>query len=137
MLAARGSDPDVRAALEAALTAERDALGDPAAFSHASFAFHDCVVEQSGSTTLHAVFSLLGAVLQRHSDIRLEEESAIPSGAADRATLMRAHKAHVKFVEVVMSGDVDKAEALWARHVEAISQELKSESDPRGVVDLF
>lgn len=137
MLAARGDDPKVGAALEAALQRERDALDDPAEFSRASFAFHDCVVEQSGNVTMHAVFSLLGAVLQRHSDVRIEEERRLPEGGADRATLARAHRAHRKFVDLVLKQDVEQASRLWRDHAEAVSHALRSDSDPRKVVDLF
>jgi DNA-binding FadR family transcriptional regulator len=135
MLAARGDDPDVRKALHEALGRERDALDDPIEFSHASFAFHDLVVELSGNVTLHAVFGVLGDVVQRHTDVRIAEESK--TAATDRAALTKAHRAHVRFVEHVEAQDVAAATKLWRSHVEAVSHALGSDTDPRRVVDLF
>lgn len=137
MLAVRGRDPEVRKALQGALRRERDALDDPAEFSHASFAFHDLVVALSGNVTLHAVFGVLGDILQRHADVRMAEESKVSPAATDRATLMKGHRAHVRFVEHVEAEDVAAATALWRSHVEAVSHALGSDTDPRGVVDLF
>ncbi|WP_019875889.1 FadR/GntR family transcriptional regulator [Sporichthya polymorpha] len=137
MLAARGGDPEVRKALQEALQRERDSLDDPAAFSHASFAFHDLVVELSGNVTLHAVFGVLGDVVQRHTDVRVAEETQVSPAATDRAALMKGHRAHVRFVEHVEAEDVAAATALWRTHVEAVSHALGSDTDPRGVVDLF
>jgi DNA-binding FadR family transcriptional regulator len=137
MLAARGADPDVRKALQEALRRERDALDDPAEFSHASFAFHELVVELSGNVTLHAVFGVLGAVVQRHLDVRMAEDMQQSPAATDRTALMKGHRAHVRFVEHVEAEDVAAATALWRSHVEAVSHALGSDTDPRRVIDLF
>jgi DNA-binding FadR family transcriptional regulator len=137
MLATRGADPDIRKALHAALDRERDALDDPAEFSHASFAFHDLVVELSGNVTLHAVFGVLGDIVQRHTDMRVAEDMRRSPAATDRAALMKGHRAHVRFVEHVEAQDVAAATALWRSHVEAVSHALSADTDSRRVVDLF
>lgn len=137
MLAARGSDPEIRKALRDALQRELDAMDDPAAFSHASFAFHDLVVELSGNVTLHAVFGVLGDVVQRHADMRMAEQSQLSPASTDRSTLMKGHRAHARFVQHVEAEDVAAATKLWRSHVEAVSHALGSDTDPRGVVDLF
>lgn len=137
MLAARGADPEVRKALQEALRRERDALDDPAEFSHASFAFHELVVELSGNVTLRAVFGVLGDIVQRHLDIRMAEDMERAPAATDRAALMKGHRAHARFVEHVEAEDVAAATKLWRSHVEAVSHALGSDTDPRRVIDLF
>jgi DNA-binding FadR family transcriptional regulator len=97
---------------------------------------HNAVVKLSGNTTLHAVFSLLGSVIERHTDERIAEarDAARAVGAED---LRRAHRAHRRFLDLVRGGDVERATSQWQRHLESISSALLAGGESSHVVDLF
>jgi DNA-binding FadR family transcriptional regulator len=139
MLATRAArEPEILDELEAAISAEADALtrDDHVEVGRAGLHVHNAVVKLSANTTLHAVFSLLGSVIERHTDERIAEarDAARAAGADD---LRRAHRAHRRFLDLVRAGDVDKAANQWQRHVESINTALLAGGESSHVVDLF
>lgn len=139
LLAERAShEPDILDELEAAIVAEAKALtrDDHVEVGRAGLHVHNAVVKLSGNTTLHSVFSLLGSVIERHTDERIAEarDAARAAGAED---LQRAHRAHRRFLDLVRGGDVDKAATQWKRHVDSINTALLAGGESSHVVDLF
>jgi DNA-binding FadR family transcriptional regulator len=139
MLAERaGADPEILDELEGAIAAEADALthDDQVEVGRAGLHVHNAVVKLSGNTTLHAVFSLLGSVIERHTDERIAEarDAGPAAGAED---LRRAHRAHRRFLELVRAGDIERASTQWRRHLESISSALLAGGGSSRVVDLF
>lgn len=139
LLAERAShEPEILAELEAAIAKEADALtrDDHVEVGRAGLHVHNAVVKLSGNTTLHSVFSLLGSVIERHTDERIAEarDAAREVGAED---LQRAHRAHRRFLDLVRSGDVEKASSQWRRHLDSINAALLAGGESSHVVDLF
>jgi DNA-binding FadR family transcriptional regulator len=133
-LLAERADPEIVAALRAALADEADALDDPSRLSRAHGRFHQRVVQLTGSHTYDALSSVANRIIQVQAD-RFVAEHGDERSAQDG--LARAHRAHVRLVDLIAAGAAQDAEDLWRRHLEAGDAQLLSAPDSHSVLDLL
>jgi hypothetical protein len=77
------------------------------------------------------------AVDPEHDSARVDG-TRTRSGAIGTAGLADAHRAHLRLVKLVASGDDVEAEKLWRRHLEAATEELaRHPRAARTVIDLL
>jgi DNA-binding FadR family transcriptional regulator len=120
------------AALLRAAMEEAEGLIDPGAQLDAQHRFHTLLVELAGNQTIQMVHGVVQQILERADRVR----QSPPTPEAEKARHQGA-KAHRKVVELIASGDVDGATALWRHHVsEAAAYVLRGDTSTR-VLDLL
>lgn len=117
------------------LKEEEDALDDRVAFGQKSIRFHELVAELAGVETLTVSVRQFNWVLGR---LTTTVEADLISQAGPDDGNRRAHRAHVKFVDL-LEGTDDPAtvQQYWQRHVDAISSRLLEVASSETVIDLF
>jgi len=133
-LLAERADPEVVAALRAALADEAAALDDPATLSRAHGRFHQQVVALTGSHTYDVLSSVANRIIQAQADRFVAEHGA---EEATLEGLAKAHRAHARLVDLIAAGAAQDAEDLWRRHLEAGDAQLLSAPDSHSVLDLL
>jgi DNA-binding FadR family transcriptional regulator len=118
-------------ALRAALEEEEAAAADPAAFAHASGAFHEQVIRLAGNNTLALFAGILHGIIEGHSEIVYRDER----DATERTR--RSGAAHARLVELVEAGDAEAAEAHWRAHMEDLGTRMTRNNALKRPVDLF
>lgn len=135
-LLARARDPETIATLQAILDKEAAAVEEDDLI-RAEGRFHRAVVELTGNRAL----SLLSAVANNivaGQIARRVDGMRTRSGVIGTTGLADAHRAHVRLVKLVASGDDVEAEKLWRRHLEAATEELaRHPRAARTVIDLL
>jgi DNA-binding FadR family transcriptional regulator len=137
LLAERAS-PEIVASLRAALADEADVLAtrpdDAARLARAHGRFHQQVVALTGCHTYEALSSVANRIIQVQADRFMVEHGA---ENVTQEQLARAHRAHVRLVDLIAAGAADDAEDLWRRHLEAGDAHLMSAPGARSVLDLL
>jgi DNA-binding GntR family transcriptional regulator len=76
-------------------------------------AFHELIVELSGNETVILMSEMLRHIL--HQD-NLRPATG-PESSVDRRRVRRAQKEHQQLVQLIETGDSERAEQLWTRHL--------------------
>jgi DNA-binding FadR family transcriptional regulator len=112
----------------------RERLHDAEGFSKATVEFHELVLTSAGNQTLRLIADILDEIFQRHAQqIVLEHRGVGDQLELNRATL----RAHSRLVEIIESGDGDKAEAAWRRHLELTGRVMLKLRGATTVLDLY
>ena len=98
----------------------------------ASVRFHETVCEASGMKTLALCVRQFDFVIHQLTDL-VEERGKIEG----RSGNMRAHRAHVRFVQMLQTSTGPQVEKYWRKHVEEIGEQLLRGRLGARVVDLF
>jgi len=131
---ARERGADAIRALEDNLAAARAHIDDPAALIRLQEQFHLLVVQHAGNQTLGIFAEML------HHIIELQNESYVARWGGDpteRKGAKQGERTHERFLECVMTGDVDGAEELWSRHLDEGAEYVLRGSDATTVLDLL
>jgi DNA-binding FadR family transcriptional regulator len=134
MLAEADDRDDIVAQLRKALAEEEAVLHQPVELSHAYGRFHHLIVALSGSQT----FEVLTSVSSRMIQVQADRYMSGKAGRADhRVASDAAHRAHIRFVELVAAGAAQDAQDLWRKHLAAGDSELQAGPDVNSVLDLL
>jgi DNA-binding FadR family transcriptional regulator len=134
MLARNRSAEDVKR-LREAVTAERDMSADPGHLLELQNEFHRLVIDMAGNQTLAVLSDVIRHIIELATQSYVDADGgSSPSSAASAATATRTH---AKVVELVADKDAAGAEALWRKHILAISARLRSSGVAGSVVDLL
>jgi DNA-binding FadR family transcriptional regulator len=134
MLAEAEERDDIVAQLRKALAEEEAVLHQPVELSHAYGRFHHLIVALSGSQT----FEVLTSVSSRMIQVQADRYMSAKAGRADhRVASDAAHRAHIRFVELVAAGAAQDAQDLWRKHLAAGDSELQTGPDVNTVLDLL
>jgi GntR family transcriptional repressor for pyruvate dehydrogenase complex len=112
--AAHASDEDI-ADFEAALVANREALGDLKRFERSDVAFHYVLAVIPGNPIFTAIHAALAEWL-------LEQRQTTLAPGEDKV----AYEAHRKIFEAVAARDPDRAEAAMREHLEYVARRYTS-----------
>ncbi|MBV6756209.1 FadR family transcriptional regulator [Rhodococcus opacus] len=113
----------------------RSVFDDPPAFSSAGARFHIKLVELSGNRTLAAVIGMLSEIVERELTKTLADKG--PETDTIRKANKRAMRGYEKIVEVIRSGDGERAEQAWREHMQSARRYLNNSKDEARVVDLL
>jgi DNA-binding FadR family transcriptional regulator len=134
MLAEAEDRDGIVAQLRKALAEEEAVLHQPVELSHAYGRFHHLIVALSGSQT----FEVLTSVSSRMIQVQADRYMSAKAGRTDhRVASDAAHRAHIRFVELVAAGAAQDAEELWRKHLAAGDHELQNDPDVNSVLDLL
>jgi DNA-binding FadR family transcriptional regulator len=131
-------NPEAGGRLDAVLQAEAallDTLGDEA-MSQVLTAFHDTVLELSGSRTLLALGKLLDAVVQRDT-LRKISDISVDGPSSRQDGLRESHATHRRLAAVISSGDCDRAERTMRKHLEVLRHNFTQSAGGDAIIDLF
>jgi DNA-binding FadR family transcriptional regulator len=128
LLAASKTKDKAIARLREAIEEEEAALDDPVRFGEASIRFHELVASLAGVDSLTLCVRQFNWVVGRlTSEVESEGGSGNP----------RAHRSHVKFVELLETASPADVQDYWQRHVDQISDRLLQSWPGKKVLDLF
>ena len=134
MLAEAEDRDGIVAQLRKALAEEEAVLHQPVELSHAYGRFHHLIVALSGSQT----FEVLTSVSSRMIQVQADRYMSAKAGRTDhRVANDAAHRAHIRFVELVAAGAAQDAQELWRKHLAAGDSELQADPDVNSVLDLL
>lgn len=131
ILASRHREPALIATLRAALEGEAAASDDARALTLAEGNFHRLVVELTGNHALVMLSAVTNRLIAQQIARSLDHREAI----ADEG-FAEAHRAHVRLVELIESGDEVAAEAEWGRHLRSATEHL-ARAPAATVIDLL
>ena len=114
-LAATRREPEVRAALEAAISEFLDACaaGDLARMNAADFALHRAIAQASGNPLFERFLAMLGSVVIPRQSIRIVERSPV----ARQRYLATVQREHARIVEAIAAGDPAAARRAMRAHL--------------------
>lgn len=134
MLARAEGRDRIVATLRSALEEEEAALEEPVELSHAYGRFHQLIVALTGSQAFEALTSVSNRIIQVQADRYMRGEAVQPD---QRVPSDLAHRAHIRFVELVAAGAAQDAEELWRKHLAAGESELRADPNVNSVLDLL
>lgn len=134
MLAEAEDRDGIVAQLRKALDEEEAALHEPVELSHAYGRFHHLIVALSGSQTFEALTSVSNRLIQVQADRYMSNKTG---RTGRRVSSDAAHRAHIRFVELVAAGAAQDAEDLWRKHLAVGDSELQGDPDVNSVLDLL
>ena len=134
MLAHADDRERIVAELRTALDEEEAVLGEPVELSHAYGRFHQLIVQLSGSQTFEVLTSVSNRIIQVQADRYMRANATRPDRHIDSHA---AHRAHIRFVELVAAGAGQDAEELWRKHLAAGDSELRADPEVNTVLDLL
>jgi len=77
-------------------------------------------------------------VSSRRIQVQADRYMSAKAGRADhRVASDAAHRAHIRFVELVAAGAAQDAQDLWRKHLAAGDSELQAGPDVNSVLDLL
>jgi DNA-binding FadR family transcriptional regulator len=128
---AKDRDPAVIAELERIV--EQDAQLEPGdAAVERLTDFHAAIARLSGNKTLQIVTDML-----HHIVVKANRSLQPTEGARAEQARRRSAKTHRIVLDLIKSGEADKAGALWRRHLEKAEEFVLSGSELSTVVDLL
>ena len=128
----RDHDDSDLEALREALDREAAALARPGRFRSAEVRYHELVCTLAGVETMAIFARQLNWILRR-----LAEEHRATPGNDGRSQAEVAHKAHERLFKLIESGDAEKAEQFWYKHVFEVDERLLVGREGQHVVDLY
>jgi DNA-binding FadR family transcriptional regulator len=133
ILAARRSAEDI-ATLKQINEKADAAADDPVAFLDAHHQFHNAVSDLAGNQTIALLARMIDAILDaadvQHVEARLADETEIRAGK-------RAQRTHVKFIDLLESGDSLGAEKLWRKHLSEAGLHITSTDEAKTTLDVM
>jgi DNA-binding FadR family transcriptional regulator len=112
----------------------RAVIDDPVAAVRSQLAFHMLVVHLAGNKTLTLFAEMIQQIIRLHHESYVarrgtasEQDQNIASGG----------RAHARLVDLIESGDTDKAEAHWRRHLDEASEFTLRGTDATTVLDVL
>lgn len=119
--------------LEENLTETAEAIGDGAAFTHASRNFHDLVVAHTQPVTTRLIVRSLVAVWSAQEEAWAQEASQVGNypATAEQRVVLNAHK---QIAARILEGDSAGAERSARSHLKAVQQRVLDEFGDR-IVD--
>ncbi|MCW2688419.1 MAG: transcriptional regulator, GntR family [Mycobacterium sp.] len=128
---ATNCDPDVIAELEEIVAREGTHKTGGEGVSELT-EFHAAIARLSGNKTLQIVSEML------HHIIEKANRSLQPTkGARAEQALRRSAKTHAMLLDLIKSGETDKAAELWNRHLKQAEEYVLAGSEMSTVVDLL
>jgi DNA-binding FadR family transcriptional regulator len=131
--AARRAAPGV---LNALIEQQSQALaaGDVEGHARASARFHRGLIELTGNGPLILLMSMLTHIYERHLST-----AALAANVerADTSSRQRGLKVHAKLVELIESGEGNRAETYWRKHLETIDKLLRDNFVVDRPIDLL
>jgi DNA-binding FadR family transcriptional regulator len=134
MLAQAADRDAIASALRKALADEQAVLDDPVELSHAYGRFHQLIVHLTGSQTFEALAAVSNRIIQAQADRYM---TARGYETERKQATDAAHRAHVRFVNLVAAGAAQDAEDLWRKHLQAGDSQLLADPDINSVLDLL
>jgi DNA-binding FadR family transcriptional regulator len=131
-LALKHTDDDI-ARLRAAIDVEKAAKGQPMALVQAQDDFHALLVELTGNNTLILLGGILRYIVDRANSSYLATDS---DSSVRKSNARKAHRTHVKLVDLIEAGKAEEAEDLWERHVTAADDAVNA-AGTTTVLDLL
>jgi DNA-binding FadR family transcriptional regulator len=95
------------------------------AFAENDIRFHLAIVEATGSTTLAALSKMLFQIIEAHNALFIATHPRGYSSSVNK----QAHRAYMRLVKLLTDGDIEAAQKLWRRHLEAAAMYMVGESD--------
>ncbi|MBX7453897.1 FCD domain-containing protein [Mycolicibacterium sp. 3033] len=121
-------------ALRAAVAAEEAEAGRPMENALASVRFHETIMELAGNTTLAVLAGMLHEIVESAYTSAVD---AAPSSEEQRTRLLRYVDSHRKVIDLIESGEPERAEKFWRNYLAANSRYLYSWIPAKSVVDLL
>jgi|KBSSwiStaDraftv2_1062776.scaffolds.fasta_scaffold33380_3 DNA-binding FadR family transcriptional regulator len=117
--------------LRALLSEAQRYIGEPLAYSGATEAVRERMVEMTGAATVALLMRMLRELVQRHT-------AATGDMSAERwAKLQKLSlRSHERLVELIAAGDGPAAEAFWREHLREVEQHLGRTASQR-VIDAL
>ncbi|MGW6360282.1 FadR/GntR family transcriptional regulator [Streptomyces sp. NPDC055092] len=129
VLARRHDDADL-AALEDALRDAETLLTSPVEWAQQhDLAFHRLLLERTGNQTLTTLLESLFTVVELHNRSFMR---AHPADEDAETKVRQSHGAHAKLVQLIRSGEPERAARHWRRHLRLMSDYLIE--DPSEIV---
>jgi GntR family transcriptional regulator, transcriptional repressor for pyruvate dehydrogenase complex len=122
------------AALNQCLDEHRESLHDPEAFARSTARFHHLVLTRAGNQTLGLLAGILDEIFQRHAQAVVVEHRKTGDQLQLNQTTLRGH---VRLVEIIESGDGEKAESAWRKHLELAGGVMLKRRGPNTIIDLY
>jgi DNA-binding FadR family transcriptional regulator len=120
--------------LEENLAAARAHIDDPGALIRLQEEFHLVLARHGGNQTLATFAEMLHRIIELHHAVYVARWGGAP---LERKGAKQGERTHEQFLELVLAGDADGAEALWSRHLDAGAEYLLQGTDARTVLDLL
>jgi DNA-binding FadR family transcriptional regulator len=130
-LVAQRADPAEADLLEAMVNRERDAILDRDAFRVAALDFHKKLIELSGNKTLIVFAFMIYGVIEEYEAGHVAPNHGAYRDGADR------NAEHQRVVELIRSGQAEKAEQMWADHLESVRIAMLEERGADAIVDIL
>lgn len=131
---ARRRSPDDIAVLRRINEEAEIAAKDPVAFLEAHHRFHNAVSDLAGNRTIALFARMIDAILDAadvlHVEARLADETELRAGR-------RAQRTHVKFINLLETGDALGAEKLWRKHLSEAGQHITSTDEAKTTLDVM
>jgi DNA-binding FadR family transcriptional regulator len=132
ILAARKMPADI-ATLRAINAEAAEADGDPVVVLAAHHRFHNAVSDLTGNMTIALFARMIDTILDsadfQHVEARLADET-------ERRSARRAQRTHIKFVDLIESGDAAGAERLWHKHLDDAGRRVTETNEGATIVDI-
>lgn len=100
-------------------------VDDDDGFAEHDIKFHTALVEATGSTTLAALSKMLFQIIEAHNAVFIASH---PKGFSTEVN-KQAQRAYVRLVKLLADGDVQGAQKLWRRHLDAAESYMVGEAD--------
>lgn len=133
LLAARRDRTAALKPLQASIDAAEAAIDDVDTLAMEGQRFHQLVVDGAENQTLVVLTRMLEHI---HNVARLSYGSRVGEQPVLRGA-RRAHRDHIKLVELIRKGKSQEAEEFWRKHLTAVKSVLLSETSAKRVVDLL
>jgi DNA-binding FadR family transcriptional regulator len=111
---------------------EADCLFDPESFATAATEFHQLLVELAGNRTLAVFSAMVFEIVNRHHHATF---ASAPDRSSEFAEV--GHEHHGRVLELIVAGEVDKAEAFWQFHIDGAAERALDSIGAKTLVDLL
>ncbi len=123
-LAARPDRAAVAEEMASLLDAEDASRDHPQELARMEGRFHQLVIRLADNETLALLCAIGNLIVAHHVNRMLVDRRQGNGGAGPE--FKAAHRAHARLVELVATGDADRADRLWQRHLEGALSNLGS-----------
>jgi len=127
---AKNQDPAVIAELDEIVSRESQVTGTEAIDARTDF--HAAIARLAGNNTMQMVSEMLYHIIEKAN------RSMQPAkGTRAEQAARRSSKTHRMVLDLIKSGDADKAAELWSRHLQKAEEYVLSGAELSTVVDLL
>jgi DNA-binding FadR family transcriptional regulator len=136
VLAMRGAEVTLQQ-LRQSFEALNASIGNLPGFARALTGFHNLLVELSGNRPLMHMFAALRNVVERHHIRVTTAKHADAAYEAIHTDMLPGVKSCKKLIDLLASGDADRAEAHWRKHWENAYKSWVKGYEGRLILELF